>query len=72
MVCYQVTRDMEAGIVQLISHSRGDWQAGYIAAMTDDAPFYPPDIRDHLAFWAGFTAGRAARQRAIALSPANE
>ena len=65
-----MTGGMETESVEPSSQSASDWQAGYIAAMTDDAPSYPPDIRDRLGFWAGFTAGRAARQRAAALYPA--
>jgi hypothetical protein len=55
-----------------MTQSPADWQAGYIAGMTDHPPAYPPEIADHLAFWAGFTAGRAARCRAAALSSAED
>lgn len=65
-------REMEARDVRLISQSPADWQAGYIAGMSDEAPAYPPEISDHLAFWAGFNAGRAARRRAAVLSSASD
>jgi hypothetical protein len=50
--------------VKSVRQSAADWQAGYIAAMSDETPSYPLECRDRLAFWAGFNEGRAARKRA--------
>ena len=41
-----------------------DWQAGYMAAMSDYVLEYPLECGDRLAFWAGYAEGRAARRRA--------
>jgi hypothetical protein len=50
--------------VKPVTQSTADWQAGYLAAMSDETPFYPLECRDRLAFWAGYNEGRAARKRA--------
>ena len=50
--------------VKPFTRSPADWQAGYLAAMSDEPPFYPLECRDRLAFWAGYNEGRAARKRA--------
>lgn len=50
--------------VKPVTQSAADWQAGYLAAMSDQTPFYPLECRDRLAFWAGYNEGRAARKRA--------
>ena len=50
--------------VKPVTQSSADWLAGYLAAMSDETPFYPLECRDRLAFWAGYNEGRAARKRA--------
>ena len=34
------------------------------SAKACETPFYPLECRDRLAFWAGYSEGRAARKRA--------
>ena len=49
-----------------IPHDAASWQAGYIAAMSNDAPAYPLEGCDRLTFWSGFVEGKAAIRRAAA------
>jgi hypothetical protein len=49
-----------------ITQDAHSWQAGYIAAMSDDAPVYPLEGCDRLTFWSGFAEGKAAIRRAAA------
>lgn len=48
------------------------WQAGYVAGASGGGEACPPEVPDGLAYAGGLIEGRAARERAKALTRAAE